>query len=230
MLKVTYLKHSGFVVEYGECVLVFDYYSGSLPEYDEAKKIYVFASHAHYDHFQNEIFEWDKKYAYVRYILSDDITSRGPKGKVTYVGADKEVCIDDLRVRTLLSTDEGVAFLVYVKDKTIYHAGDLNWWYWEEEDDEEWNEPMRKAYQNEISKLADEKVDVAFVPLDLRQEKQFYWGMDYYMKHTDTKIVFPMHMWGYEAYDRLMENPESEGYRDRVMHITKPGQTFVLES
>lgn len=230
MVKVTYLEHSGFVVEYEECVLVFDYYSGALPEYDETKKIYVFASHAHYDHFQNEIFEWDKKYAYVRYILSDDICFRGPNGKVTSVGADKEICIDDLRVRTLLSTDEGVAFLVYVKDKTIYHAGDLNWWYWEEEDDEEWNEPMRKAYQSEISKLADEKIDVAFVPLDLRQEEQFYWGMDYYMKHTDTKIVFPMHMWGYEAYDRLMANPESESYRDRVMHIMKPGQTFVLES
>lgn len=229
MIKVTYLEHSGFIAEYEDVVLVFDYYTGKLPEYDETKKIYVLSSHAHYDHFQNVVFDWAKKYNYVRYILSDDIHSKGPVDKTIYVGENKEIQVDDLEIRTLHSTDEGVAFLVRVKDKVFYHAGDLNWWHWEEEDDEEWNEPMRKAYQGEIAKLAGEKIDVAFVPLDMRQEEQYYWGMDYYMKHTDTRVVFPMHMWGYEAWDKLMANPESESYRDKVMHITGPGQTFVCE-
>ena len=81
-----------------------------------------------------------------------------------------------------------------------------------------------------IGKIEGEKIDVAFLPLDLRQEEQFFWGMDYFMRHTDTRHVFPMHMWGrYEAYERLMERPESEGYRQKVMHITRTQQVFELE-
>ena len=55
----------------------------------------------------------------------------------------------DLRIHTLKSTDEGVAFLVRVKEKTFFHAGDLNWWHWEEES-EYYNEQMRMDYQKEI--------------------------------------------------------------------------------
>ena len=110
----------------------------------------------------------------------------------------------------------------------IYHAGDLNWWHWEEET-EAYNNSMRVDYQKEIDKLK-VSIDVAFVPLDPRQEEQYYWGMDYFMKHTDTGCVFPMHMWEqYEEYDRLMENPEADSYKERVMKITGPGQTFELE-
>ena len=47
---------------------------------------------------------------------------------------------------------------------------------------------------------------------------QFYWGFDWYMRHTDTKIVFPMHMWKqYEVQDRLLD-PEwkyQNRYRER---------------
>ena len=55
-MKVTYLEHSGFAAEYKEYVLIFDWYRGSLPEFDQQKKIYVFASHSHYDHFNKKIF------------------------------------------------------------------------------------------------------------------------------------------------------------------------------
>ena len=43
----------------------------------------------------------------------------------------------------------------------------------------------------EIDKLKDIVIDIAFVPLDPRQENQYAWGMDYFMKHTHTKYVFP---------------------------------------
>ena len=102
----------------------------------------------------------------------------------------------DLRIHTLKSTDEGVAFLVRVKEKTFFHAGDLNWWYWEEEDDETWNEPMRQAYQKEIAKIEGEEIDYCIFPLDSRQGEESVLGINYFMRHTNTKIVFPMHMWG----------------------------------
>ncbi|MFR5583627.1 MAG: hypothetical protein ACLTLQ_07175 [[Clostridium] scindens] len=137
--------------------------------------------------------------------------------------------MDGMKIRTLRSTDEGVAFFVRFKEMTIFNAGDLNWWHWEDES-EAYNEMMRRNYQYEIGKIEGERIDAAFLPLDLRQGEQFFWGMDYFMRHTDTSHVFPMHMWGrYEAYERLMERPESEGYRQKVMHITRTQQVFELE-
>ena len=92
-----------------------------------------------------------------------------------------------------------------------------------------YNEMMKRNYRYEIGKIEGQAIDVAFVPLDPRQEEQYYWGMDYFMKHTDTKVVFPMHMWGhYEVWERLMENPEASSYRDKVMRITKAPQEFEI--
>ena len=193
-MKITYLDHSGFAVEYKKYVLIFDWYKGKLPEFDSEKEIYVFSSHSHYDHFDRKIFELENIYPNIRYVLSADITEKPVPSKVWFVIADKEYRIGNLKVQTLHSTDAGVAFLVYVDDRIIYHAGDLNWWHWEEES-EYYNEQMRMDYQKEIHKLKNIRIDVAFVPLDPRQEEQYYWGLDYFMKHTDTELVFPMHMW-----------------------------------
>lgn len=189
-MKITYLDHSGFAVEYKKYVLIFDWYKGKLPEFDSEKEIYVFSSHSHYDHFDRKIFELENIYPNVRYVLSADITEKPVPSKVWFVIADKEYRIGNLKVQTLHSTDAGVAFLVYVDDRIIYHAGDLNWWHWEEES-EYYNEQMRMDYQKEIHKLKNIRIDVAFVPLDPRQEEQYYWGLDYFMKHTDTELVFP---------------------------------------
>ena len=227
-MKVTYLEHSGFAVEYKNYVLVFDWYKGKVPEFDVTKKVYVFSSHAHYDHFNQNIFTWKEDYPDIHYILSADIVTDTEGAKVTYVVANQEYQVDDLKVQTLHSTDEGVAFVVYAEDKVIYHAGDLNWWHWEEEDDA-YNRMMRGDYQKEIEVLSREKIDLAFVVLDPRQEEQFYWGFDWYMRHTDTKVVFPMHMWKqYEVQDRLAGMEVSELYREKIMRIREMGQTFEL--
>ena len=227
-MKITYLDHSGFAVEYQKYVLIFDWYKGKLPEFDSEKEIYVFSSHSHYDHFDRKIFELENLYSNVRYVLSADITEKPVPSKVWFVIAGKEYRIGNLKVQTLHSTDAGVAFLVYVDDRIIYHAGDLNWWHWEEES-EYYNEQMRMDYQKEIHKLKNIRIDVAFVPLDPRQEEQYYWGLDYFMKHTDTELVFPMHMWGhYEVYEKLMNNPQAESYKEHGMHVKVPGQVFEL--
>ncbi len=227
-MKITYLSHSGYMVEEYDTVLIFDYYRGRLPQLPEGSKVYVFASHAHPDHFNREIFAWEKTYPDIRYILSDDIEDKGPEGKTVSIGQREDVRLDGLRVRTFRSTDEGAAFLVYLRDKAIYHAGDLNWWHWEEEG-EVYNEMMRRKFQHEIGLLEDEKIDAAFLPLDPRQEEQYYWGFDYFMRHTDTKHAFPMHMWdAYDICDRLLMDPVSEPYRHKVMKVTEPLQVFEV--
>ena len=85
---------------------------------------------------------WAEKYENIKYIFSKDIKISpnflkkhgiDPKvrEKVTFVTSDKKYKIDDLNVKTLRSTDAGVAYYVETNGATFYHAGDLNNWIWD---------------------------------------------------------------------------------------------------
>lgn len=225
MMKVTYIGHSGFSVEMEDAVFLFDYYQGKLPECDHNKKLFVFASHAHYDHYQKAIFQFREQFPQVFYILSDDIRTI-ERDHVWFLGAGQELELEECRIRTLRSTDEGVAFLIDYHGKKIYHAGDLNGWYWEEEGDAYIAE-MRRNYEREIDRLSGERIDVAFVPVDPRLERQYCQGLDYFMRRTETKIVFPMHFWGdYSIFEQLDKETCTEPYRDKIMKIEQEGQQF----
>lgn len=139
---------------------------------------------------------------------------------------DEEIVLDDIRIRTLRSTDEGVAFLVSVEGKMIYHAGDLNDWYWKEES-EEWNQEMSKHFHEYIEPLRDREIDAAFIPLDPRQEEYYTLGMDYFLSLTKTEKVYPMHFWRKpEVIDRWMEEHPKSQDRDRIVRITEEGEIF----
>jgi len=76
-MTLTYIFHSGFVLETEQSILIFDYW---LDPYDvvysflkKNKPIYVFSSHFHEDHFNKVIFEWRKQHEGITYILSKDI-------------------------------------------------------------------------------------------------------------------------------------------------------------
>lgn len=100
--------------------------------------------------------------------------------------------------------------MVSVEGKMIYHAGDLNDWYWKEES-EEWNQEMSKHFHEYIEPLRDREIDAAFIPLDPRQEEYYTLGMDYFLSLTKTEKVYPMHFWRKpEVIDRWMEeHPKS---------------------
>ena len=73
---IDYLGHSGFLVETGNALMLFDYYRGDLsPAAKKAqdKPLFVFASHAHPDHFNPEIFSLAAGGRRVKYLLSSDV-------------------------------------------------------------------------------------------------------------------------------------------------------------
>ena len=74
-MEVTYIGHSGFLVEWGACYWLFDYYTGEIPELDAGKRVFVFASHNHGDHWNPK--SWtSRKHPDVHYVLSSDIELR----------------------------------------------------------------------------------------------------------------------------------------------------------
>ena len=79
MIKVTYLDHSGFLVELEDAYFLFDYYKGRLPQIDLEKKMVVLVSHAHHDHYRKDIFNLRKHFREIRYVLSSDIEIKAEK-------------------------------------------------------------------------------------------------------------------------------------------------------
>ena len=67
-MKVSYLDHSGSLVECKDCYYEFDYYKGVLPPLDRKKEVLVFCSHCHGDHYNPKIltFSTREKCATVR--------------------------------------------------------------------------------------------------------------------------------------------------------------------
>lgn len=227
-MKITYIHHSCFSFELNNAILLFDYFQGNLPHFDKDKTLYVFSSHSHYDHFNESIFDLEKIHPNVKYILSNDIkTSKSSNTK--FIGANETLLLDNLEIKTLESSDLGVAFIVNVENKKIYHAGDLNWWHWEGENTPEQNKDAENKFKSVIYKIKGESFDVAFIPLDPRQENQYYLGFDYFMRNTNTKFAFPMHFGGNFAICEKFKNLEyASDYKDKIMIINKENQTFEL--
>jgi len=230
MARVTYLYHSGFMVETAKTCLVFDYYTvnGKFDNIDltsfKNKNVFVFVSHSHQDHFDKKIFEWKDKN--VRYILSNDCSFDSKIDNVTFVNSNKGYIIDGIPIETLKSTDEGVAFIVHADGYTIYHAGDLNWWHWNEES-VQFNEMIKKQYTSEIDKIRGLNIDIGFVPVDPRLEDKYILAIDYLMKSVNIRHIFPMHFWqNYEIYNALFADERTEEYREKIERIKEPGQVF----
>ncbi len=236
-MKVTYICHSGFAVELEGCVLLFDYYKGELPCWEKEKAVYAFASHKHQDHFQLKIFDLAKEYPKTHFFLGSDIKLNGKylernhispsvKEKITTVGKNKRLTFDEIEILSLRSTDEGVAFIVKAEGRSIYHAGDLNWWHWEGEPSFA-NEKMGKDYKKEIDSIEGMHFDAAFVPLDPRLGKAYGFGMDYFLEHTDADKVFPMHMWEkYGCIGKYKKSLTGRRHEKQIMDIHRPGQEF----
>ena len=237
-MKITYIHHSSFLVELESVYLLFDYTEGVIPGLKREKPLLVLASHRHGDPYSPVIFELIKKHENVRFVLSGDIwRKRLPEEALPVTdsmkpGETAEYRLENggmLTIHTYKSTDEGVAFLIEAEGRTIYHAGDLNNWRWEGEPDN-WNDSMAKKYSAQIDKMAGMYIDVAFLPLDPRQEDDFYLGMDEFLNKVDVKHVFPMHCWGdYSVIGKMRALDCSAGYRDRIQEITGDGEAFTEE-
>ena len=214
-MNVTYIHHSCFLVETHRFYYLFDYEKGRLPEMDTAKPIFVLSSHGHADHYNPKVFLLLAALGmqHIRAILSDDIevpadihTQQVSPGKTYELGPQQTLT-------TFRSTDLGVAFLIEDQKALIYHAGDLNDWVWEEESDS-YNEQMTINYRKQIDLLSESlhcrEIDVAFVVLDPRQEKDYSRGLCYFLETISAKQIYPMHYWETPAIIEtfLREHPQ----------------------
>ena len=222
-MNITYIHHSGFLVETDRCYYLFDYEMGNLPPMDVTKPIFVLSSHSHGDHYNPKVFVYLENMGmqHIHPILSDDIKPDG-KRNALYVAPEQEYELGDSeKLTTFRSTDLGVAFLIEDQGRLIYHAGDLNDWVWDEETDA-YNRQMTIDYRNQIRLLAEKlngrEIDAAFVVLDPRQEKDYDRGLGYFLENIAAKEIYPMHYWDDPSIIEtfLTDHPQYQGKIQRT--------------
>lgn len=225
---VTYIEHSCFLVETKECYLLFDYYGGEvpLPALDPAKPLLLFNSHAHHDHFSKEIFSMRDRYPRALFVLSADIpvpTAVQPftcpmlpheHRLLQLAGGRGTVSIDTLR-----SNDEGVAFIIRIGDLCIYHAGDLNNWWW---DGDVEDQKLADIYHEELEHIRGRHFTAAFIPLDPRL-KGWWKGIEDFMHYADADAIFPMHNFGEKGLPKkFLALDCAADYKNRVFDVEDP--------
>lgn len=234
---IHYLYHSGFAVETKNHFLIFDYYNDSPKgetrdltngviskrELLKHENICVFVSHSHYDHFNPVIFKWAEVNPAIQYFLSDDVPKQDNVKSYHSMAPYQEFHENGLRVKTYGSTDIGVSFLVEVDELDIFHAGDLNCWYWYYESTQQELEEDYQKFIREMEKMKSEKVDIAFFPVDPRLKEYYYMGGEYFIKQMQPKLFIPMHFG--EQYSITKEFARRD-FQCETAVIMKRGQRF----
>ena len=204
-MRVTFLAHDGFFIELDTLCLLFDWWKEPIPPLPD-KPLLVFVSHHHEDHFNPEVFTLADHKADIQFLLGSDLRltphnlekwrlSPETAAKCRRCGKhDVWEPLPGVTVETFPSTDEGVAWMVTAEGRTIFHAGDLNWWHWAEEDDA-WNRNMAANFKRYTKPLRDRRADLAMLPLDPRLGKDGYLGPQYFLGLMDIRHFLPMHQW-----------------------------------
>lgn len=244
-MEITYLGHSGFLIEWESYYWLFDYYRGTIPDMDAGKELMVFVSHKHGDHYNPEIYKLYNSHPNIQYVLSSDINLKrenfiraGITGeimsRITVVNPSQKYELNDLQdkkivLKTLKSTDCGVAFLLHYKGRTVYHAGDLNLWVWKEES-KQYNNNMKARFDQEMSILKEVPIDIAFAPLDPRQGEWYYLGLEQLLNTARVRYVFPMHFWEQSSVIQQYKQERAMPANDTViMDILQDGQKWNIE-
>lgn len=245
-MTLTYIFHSGFVLETDRCILVFDYWmdpASVMHRYEgSAKLFYVFASHFHEDHFARTIFDWrDERYTY---ILSKDILKhRRAEENEADVWLAKGGTWEDENIKVCAtgSNDSGVSWIVEVDGRRIFHAGDLCNWYARFLSEKEVPEtimspefglinPIReeKLYLGElkdIRKVAD-GFDLVMFPVDGRIGNGYTLGARQFIERFRIGMFVPMHFVasGFESAWRMEPFCQEKGIP--FWSISKEGESI----
>ncbi|HEY8391835.1 MAG TPA: MBL fold metallo-hydrolase [Capillibacterium sp.] len=239
-LAITYLFHSGFLVETEECLLVFDYYRDAAaskpptftgfpapPAFLQTEKaVFVMVSHHHADHYNPVILEWEKGKPDLTYVLSSEIKPKRQVGRIFLVSPGDVRAIDPLFLKVFGSTDQGVSFLVEVEGWRLFHAGDLNWWYWWD-DPEDQRVAAGEAFKAEIDRLRGEWLDVAFFPVDPRLGAYSHLGGAYFIQQLKPAFFIPMHFGAdYQVTARFAEQVRTA--TTKVVPLSQSPQKILL--
>lgn len=206
--QLWHLFHSGFVVRTAHHVLIFDYWPANKtkeqkpglahgridPDELVGQSVVVFISHEHHDHWYRKSLDWQRTIKDIHYVVStevsDDDENYGPPG-VTTLDANAKIRVKGLAIRTLLSTDSGVAFVVEVDGLTIYHSGDHAAWNWDVDAGSD-----TVFVEQDLAPLRGLEIDIAMHVCDPRLKNSGWGGFFAFARRFQPGLMVPMHLKG----------------------------------
>jgi len=236
-MKITYVYHSGFIIEGDDFAIIIDYYRDSEDKATRRVlesfpgKLYVLATHWHPDHFNREILRWKNIRPDIQYILSRDILKKNLTAPDSGIFMDKGETWQDVNmlIKAFGSTDIGISFLIEAEGKKVFHAGDLNNWHWDEESTQEEIQESEHQYLVEIKTLHNEthNLDVAMFPVDCRLGKNYMRGAEQFVDMIKVGTFIPMHFG-----EKFTEANAFEGYAIkagcRFFKLTKTNESITI--
>lgn len=239
-MKLTYIYHSGFALEGDGYSILIDYYRdteepfGYINDYllKRPGKLYILSTHFHPDHFNSSILKWKEQREDIIYIFSKDILRRrrAQRDDAYWLIKGGEYQDETINIKAFGSTDVGISFLIKVDGKSIFHAGDLNNWHWNEESEEE--EIMRHENEflgemKDINKVFDH-VDIAMFPVDARLGKDYMRGPTQFLERVKSDLFVPMHFseTSYKAANAF--KPIAEVHGSRFWELHRKGNSIEI--
>lgn len=257
MDTLKYIWHDCFIFESPEVSIVFDYWidpeesDEELPLFlknlDKKKPLYVLVSHHHKDHYTKKIFEWEKSFEYVKFIISKDVAIsarhilsgdsiyKGYKPSQDSIAVLKpgEFYSDNIiKIEAYGSTDIGNSYVVSLKSgTTIFHAGDLNAWIWKDESTEaEVNEELDKFNKILDTIFVSHKFfDYCMFPVDSRIGTDYYTGAKIFVQKFNVRRFFPMHF-GLGESDKEQKKFQSDAAQVEAYANTERGEYICLQA
>ena len=227
---VEYLGGSGFLLTIDDVGFLFDASEHGadrriLPDraqLDALRRLYVFVSHRHDDHFSPTVYELCGEDAV--FVLGYDVPQpwRGIRLKP---GDERE--LGPVTVHAYGSTDEGVSFLVTYTGVRIFHAGDLNLWHWRDESSITEIEAAERAFYDCVAPIPKEVIDLAFFPVDPRQGSMYDAGAGYFVMTVKPRVLIPMHFQGRGDVALRFASANNTPHT-RVAALQSPGERLSL--
>ncbi|MFA6872908.1 MAG: MBL fold metallo-hydrolase [Bacteroidaceae bacterium] len=257
-MKITFIHHSGFLIEAANCAVVIDYWKDTpqnmlrtfLQEEEKRidqhqRPIYVLSSHFHADHYNPEILTWREHYKKLKfeYVLSSDIRRRKKIAQENQIGIQflrrgDTYNNEYIKIQAGGSTDAGICFYLELEGKRLFHAGDLNNWHWQDESSVEEAKKAEQAYISELNylvkSLPSQEINAAtpffFDAIFFPVDPRI--GSDFYKGALQFIEKFPtrlfLPMHFWEEYNRLPEFAQEVSSKCQVKLWTTQGESINL--
>ncbi len=199
---VWYLFHCGWAVKTSSTLMIFDYlvemqkpeqpslFNGFVnPNEIKDQNVYVFISHGHGDHFDENILEWKKVIPNITYIFG----WQAQEAQAHHAFSEDRISksIGPLKVKNIFHNFDNIpesAFLIEADGLTIYFSGDHG------------NSPgaLNPVYKDNIDYMSQQsnKFDLVFLSIF---GSPTYDGELYALDKFKSRVMLPMHYWGRES-------------------------------
>ena len=234
---IWHLGHSSNAIKIADRLMIFDYptpirtvrkgdglHNGRIiPEEIQDEAVYVFISHGHDDHFTRDVFEWRKVIHKIAYIISYDI--KACPDEVVQVRPNQHLDMDGLSVKTYPSTDDGVAFSIFIHRKHIYFSGDNAFWNWDGDLDDDIY--IRLALSSIDTSTP---IDIAFQVCDPRLAQMGAGGIYIFARQFNPHLLIPIHSFGDYAFNRkVAQRLMNQGFGEKFWCIGRVGDHYAFK-